>query len=79
MTDTMKDYMKEIEIRKKEHKTEDVHKTDKDENEKSDEHEKDKDLKGKDEDEEKKRGGTLPSPKSDQEKQIQDAETIMKN
>jgi hypothetical protein len=81
LTETMQDYMKEIEMRKQEHKAVEDHKedTDKHKDEKSDEHEKDKDLKGKDEDEKNKKGGTLPSPKSDQERQIQDSETIMKS
>jgi hypothetical protein len=85
LSDTIKDYMKEIETRKKEeseHKNIDENKKeekDNDKNDKSDEFDKDKDLKGKDSDEKKKKGGNLPSPKSDQEREIQEAETIMKS
>jgi hypothetical protein len=98
MSANMKDYMREIEMRKqdktnieenkaKEHKSEeekekddkdkdDKDKEDKDDDKKSDEYDKDRDLRGKD----KKDGGSggrLP-PKNPQERDIAEAETIMK-
>ncbi len=77
MSESMKDYMKEIENRKqnkpKEKKEDEEDKNDNDDKDKkSDEFEKDKDLKGND------NGGTHVPPRDPQEKQIQDAETIMK-
>lgn len=88
LSDSMKDYMKEIEMRREEHKKkldekkdredQDKNKEDKDkddEDKKSDEYDKDRDLKGKDKKEGS--GGRLP-PKGPEERDINEAETIMK-
>jgi len=78
MSDTIKDYMKEIEIRKKEETEQKKLEEEKEKNDKSDEFDKDKDLKGKDSND-KKSDGSLPTPKNDTDKEIQEAETIMKS
>jgi len=80
-SDSMKDYLKEVQKSKDENKllNEEKKKENEDEeskddkNDKDDEFEKDKDLKGKD-----GSGGSLP-PKDSQERDIRDAETIMKH
>jgi hypothetical protein len=88
LTDTMIDYMNEFEMRKKdkekedENKKKDGDKTDDDKTKdgKSDEFDKDKDLKeGNGDDKSHKRGGGgIPAPKDDKERDIKDAETVMR-
>jgi hypothetical protein len=93
LSDTMKDYMKEVEMRREEHKKkleekkeqqdkdQDKNKDDKnkedDDDKKSDEFDKDRDLKGKDKDKKEGSGGRLP-PRGPEERDINEAETIMK-
>ncbi len=92
LTDSMKDYLREIEIRKKKveeslkKEKEDAEKKDKedtdkkdkdDQDKKSDDYDKDKGSRGDDKD--KKKGGEgKPAPRNETEKKIEEAETIIK-
>ena len=74
LSDNMKDYMKEIEMRKKDkaNKSKDEEKKEKDDKEHKEDQKDDK------KDDKDKEGGARPAPKNQQEREIQEAETIMK-
>lgn len=97
LSDSMKDYMKEIESRradklkkdeeeknkpkeeekKSNDKSDNDDKNNNDDGEKEDEYDKDKDLHGKDKDE-KKGSGVTPPQRGRRERELADAETVMK-